>query len=74
MADDADYASELEQQVRDRIITAHTTRNRPTSNGICTDCGGDIEPKRLAIDPTFSRCIACQASKEKREAHIVRHY
>ncbi|HEN3266814.1 MULTISPECIES: TraR/DksA C4-type zinc finger protein [Yersinia] len=74
MADDADYASELEQQVRDRIITAHTTRNRLPSDGICTHCGGDIEPKRLAIDPTFSRCITCQASKEKREAHVVRHY
>lgn len=74
MADDADYASELEQQVRDRIITAHTTRPVFGSNGICIDCAEDIEPGRLAIDCTFTRCITCQTTAEKREAHLARHY
>ncbi|CNC99182.1 phage/conjugal plasmid C-4 type zinc finger protein%2C TraR family [Yersinia pseudotuberculosis] len=74
MADDADYASELEQQVRDRIITAHTTRPLFRSHGVCIDCSGDIEPRRLALDPTFLRCITCQTLTEKREAHVARHH
>ncbi|MEL7026258.1 MAG: TraR/DksA C4-type zinc finger protein [Pseudomonadota bacterium] len=27
--------------------------------GYCTDCGEDIEAKRLDIDPTVPRCLSC---------------
>ena len=27
--------------------------------GYCTDCGEDIEPKRLNADPTIPRCLDC---------------
>ena len=27
--------------------------------GYCTNCGEDIAPKRLALDPTNDRCIDC---------------
>ena len=27
--------------------------------GYCTDCGDDIEPKRLDADPTIPRCLDC---------------
>ena len=27
--------------------------------GFCTDCGEDIAPKRLELDPTVARCLSC---------------
>ena len=27
--------------------------------GYCTDCGEDIEPKRLAADPAIALCLDC---------------
>jgi DnaK suppressor protein len=27
--------------------------------GYCADCGEDIDPRRLKVDPTNSRCIIC---------------
>lgn len=27
--------------------------------GYCTDCGEEIAPKRLDLDPTVARCISC---------------
>jgi DnaK suppressor protein len=29
--------------------------------GICTQCGADIDPKRLQALPTATRCISCAA-------------
>lgn len=27
--------------------------------GYCVDCGDEIAPRRLAVDPAFARCIRC---------------
>lgn len=27
--------------------------------GYCTECGGDIAPKRLQVDPSVMTCISC---------------
>lgn len=31
------------------------------SYGVCTQCGDDIAPRRLAAQPTATRCIKCAA-------------
>lgn len=30
--------------------------------GICSDCGKNIEPDRLAFRPTSVRCVSCKAN------------
>ncbi len=32
--------------------------------GVCRSCSEDIDPRRLDIDPTVSRCIACASARE----------
>jgi RNA polymerase-binding transcription factor DksA len=32
--------------------------------GCCTDCGAEIDSRRLAADPAASLCITCQRSAE----------
>lgn len=32
--------------------------------GYCIDCGEDIDERRLNFDPSISRCVDCQSSKE----------
>lgn len=32
--------------------------------GYCVDCGGEIEPDRLAVLPSASRCLRCQQHAE----------
>ena len=32
--------------------------------GVCSQCGGDIDPKRLKALPTATRCISCAARFE----------
>ena len=33
--------------------------------GICEDCGEKIEPERLEFLPDATRCVVCQARKER---------
>ena len=33
--------------------------------GICEDCGDAIEPERLEILPDSTRCVSCQAKRER---------
>ena len=33
--------------------------------GLCVDCGGDIAPERLHVQPLASRCTACQQRAER---------
>jgi DnaK suppressor protein len=33
--------------------------------GYCQECGEDIAPKRLEIDPTVLLCIGCASKKER---------
>ncbi len=32
--------------------------------GECLSCGGEINPKRLEVDPSVSQCIACAEKEE----------
>lgn len=52
-----------------REIDAAYARMREGTYGICDDCGNEIAFKRLAANPTATRCIACQAQREKVYAH-----
>jgi RNA polymerase-binding protein DksA len=35
------------------------------SYGRCVHCGGEIEPARLAVQPTALRCLRCQEDYER---------
>ncbi|KKR96725.1 MAG: hypothetical protein UU47_C0009G0020 [candidate division TM6 bacterium GW2011_GWE2_41_16] len=62
-----DLAISLEQRQReeyDRILKA-LEMLAAGSYGICVDCGGDIEEKRLLVYPNASRCLACQKAYEQ---------
>jgi DnaK suppressor protein len=37
--------------------------------GFCVDCGGDISRERLNAAPHSLRCLACQATAEKKMSH-----
>jgi RNA polymerase-binding protein DksA len=39
------------------------------SYGYCDDCGGEIDYRRLEVQPTAVRCVECQAKHEKTFAH-----
>lgn len=41
--------------------------------GICVDCGGEIEPERLEVQPAAVRCIECQAAWERTHATAGQH-
>ena len=42
-------------------ILAALARIESGDYGVCTECGADIAPARLAALPTATRCIACAA-------------
>lgn len=52
-----------------REILAAQERIAEGSYGACTDCGADIDFARLRVNPTATRCIACQRVHEKTYAH-----
>jgi RNA polymerase-binding transcription factor DksA len=66
----ADYLSEMDLATLAaelntlREIQAARKRIADGTWGTCTQCGGDIAPKRLDAFPTAARCITCQADSE----------
>jgi DnaK suppressor protein len=44
------------QQIRDAL-----KRIAEDTYGVCSQCGADIDPKRLKALPTATRCISCAA-------------
>ena len=54
----AQAQARMRQAERQRIHAA-LRRLDDGDYGFCTDCGEDIEPKRLAADPTIPRCLDC---------------
>jgi RNA polymerase-binding transcription factor DksA len=69
MADDVDRAQEREQQQRDeaiariRIALSHVPRD-PRVDDDCIDCGHAIEPERLRVLVSTSRCARCAHALE----------
>ena len=71
-ADSEERATDLENQealeaIEDsemheiRQIREALKRISEGTYGVCTECGADIDPKRLKALPTATRCIACAA-------------
>ena len=71
-ADSEDRATDLENQdalegieiseIREiQQIGEALKRIAEGTYGICSQCGGDIDPKRLKALPTATRCISCAA-------------
>ena len=71
-ADSEDRATDLENQdalegieiseIREiQQIGEALKRIAEGTYGVCSQCGGDIDPKRLKALPTATRCISCAA-------------
>ena len=43
---------------RQRLMAA-LARIESDEFGYCSDCGADLEPARLSVDPTIPRCMSC---------------
>jgi DnaK suppressor protein len=51
---------------REREEAAHAAERRAQGGyGICEDCGTKIDPERLAVLPSATRCVSCQAKLEQ---------
>lgn len=63
---DVDIA-EVERDLGEaRLIQAVKARIDDGSYGICADCGVDIPPARLRVQPLALRCVVCQSRAERR--------
>ena len=56
-------AQAVEGRRRERLqrIAAALRRLEDSDFGYCAECGEDIPAKRLAVDPTITRCVDCAA-------------
>jgi DnaK suppressor protein len=52
---------------RQKLLQIEAALRRIDSDefGLCEDCGEEIAPARLDIDPTLRLCIHCASSKER---------
>src|SRR5512132_1091672 len=70
-ADSEDRATDLENQdalegieiseIREIQQSGEALKISEGTYGVCSQCGGDIDPKRLKALPTATRCISCAA-------------
>ena len=52
---------------RGREDAAHAAARRAQGvDGVCEDCGREIGAERLAVLPSTTRCVRCQAASESR--------
>lgn len=49
-------AARIEGQLR---AVSSALRRFGDDYGLCLECGGEIDPRRLEFDPTIERCIEC---------------
>lgn len=71
MADEVDRAQAREEHDRALALAAHQARAaaaaQASPDGLCIQCGEDIEPARLdALRGATSRCIECATAHELR--------
>ncbi|GGD40693.1 TraR/DksA family transcriptional regulator [Sinisalibacter lacisalsi] len=52
-------ATQARRAARRSRIMAALARMDEDEFGYCTDCGEEIAPKRLDLDPTMPTCISC---------------
>lgn len=50
-------------------IEGALARIKDGTYGDCDECGNEIDYRRLEVQPTATRCIACQSQWEKTHAH-----
>jgi DnaK suppressor protein len=48
-----------------RELLAARARLHTPDYGVCADCGADIPYARLEVTPTATRCVGCQARRER---------
>ena len=66
------HRGQLEARLRE--INDAQDRLMDGNYGRCTDCGTEIDSRRLAADPAASLCITCQGSAEiEHLLHAVSH-
>lgn len=71
MTEQIDQAQELEMRFRERAVAKARQHQEPIApdehHGIryCLDCGIDIPPERMAVQPHAVRCVSCQSRKER---------
>ena len=54
---------ESERQTRAAIDAALRSIPQGVSDGVCQDCGSDIESARLALLPGTTQCSACARTR-----------
>ena len=54
-------AAAIETRRRVQAVNAALARIDTGEFGFCESCGGSIPFVRLALDPTYSRCVGCRA-------------
>jgi DnaK suppressor protein len=52
-------AQQTRRDIQTRRLNAALARIDQGEYGYCEDCGEDIAPKRLQLDPAASKCISC---------------
>ena len=56
----------ITQEVNElKFINAALRRIDSGDYGICVDCGNEIAPARLEVNPAVERCIECQTKYER---------
>lgn len=59
---------ESERQTREAIDAVLRTLPQGISDGVCQDCGSEIESARLAVLPGTTQCSACARTRGKLSA------
>lgn len=52
-------AQQVRREIQTTRLKAALARINAGEFGYCDDCGEDIAPKRLELDPSVTRCISC---------------
>jgi DnaK suppressor protein len=72
-----DFAAAMTEQLTDEALEGFVTvrmnqieraleRVRSGGYGLCEDCGEPISPERLEWQPEATRCVGCQAVRDRR--------
>jgi DnaK suppressor protein len=56
-------AAAAQQQIQN--LNRALERIRQGTYGVCAECGGDIEPRRLEALPWARYCVTCQEARER---------
>jgi DnaK suppressor protein len=71
MADEIDLAQDAEERFRNaalrRLVAKINSAPRVPlgDERECIDCGDDIPPERITAAPSATRCVQCQARRER---------